>query len=70
MFIVNVTYTSLTELLIMFVLNRYDMWSVGVVILELVLGTPDVFQVSSRTRALLDQHLEGWSESLKELAYK
>ncbi|XP_070012501.1 uncharacterized protein [Nicotiana sylvestris] len=49
---------------------KYDMWSVGVVILELVLGTPDVFQVSSRTRALLDQHLEGWSESLKELAYK
>ncbi|XP_047263963.1 uncharacterized protein LOC107853145 isoform X3 [Capsicum annuum] len=50
--------------------SRYDMWSVGVVILELVLGTPDVFQVSSRTRALLDQHLEGWNESLKELAYK
>lgn len=50
--------------------NRYDMWSVGVVILELVLGTPDVFQVSSRTRALLDQHLEGWNESLKKLAYK
>ncbi|PHU22094.1 putative inactive protein kinase [Capsicum chinense] len=49
---------------------KYDMWSVGVVILELVLGTPDVFQVSSRTRALLDQHLEGWNESLKELAYK
>ncbi|OIT32873.1 putative inactive protein kinase [Nicotiana attenuata] len=46
------------------------MWSVGVVILELVLGTPDMFQVSSRTRALLDQHLEGWNESLKELAYK
>lgn len=49
---------------------KYDMWSVGVVILELVLGTPDVFQVSSRTRALLDQHLEGWNESLKKLAYK
>ncbi|CAN4093393.1 unnamed protein product [Withania somnifera] len=49
---------------------KYDMWSVGVVILELVLGTPDVFQVSSRTRALLDQHLKGWNESLKEIAYK
>lgn len=56
--------------LVISLFNRYDMWSVGVVILELVLGTPDVFQVSSRTRALLDQHLEGWNESLKKLAYK
>ena len=47
-----------------------DMWSVGVVILELILGSPHVFQISDRTRALLDQHLEGWSEHTKELAYR
>ncbi|XP_058105323.1 uncharacterized protein LOC131248856 isoform X8 [Magnolia sinica] len=49
---------------------KYDMWSVGVVMLELILGSPHVFQISARTRALLDQHLEGWSESTKDLAYK
>ncbi|XP_020099781.1 uncharacterized protein LOC109718161 isoform X2 [Ananas comosus] len=49
---------------------KYDMWSVGVVMLELILGSPHVFQISDRTRALLDQHLEGWSEPTKELAYK
>lgn len=48
----------------------YDMWSVGVIILELILGSPNVFQINSKTRALLDQHLEGWNENLKELAYK
>lgn len=51
-------------------LCRYDMWSVGVIILELILGSPNVFQISSKTRARLDQHLEGWNENLKELAYK
>ncbi|XP_031112674.1 uncharacterized protein LOC116016509 isoform X3 [Ipomoea triloba] len=49
---------------------KYDMWSVGVVMLELILGSPNVFQISSRTRALLDQHLEGWNDSIKELAFK
>ncbi|KAL5561831.1 hypothetical protein UlMin_031578 [Ulmus minor] len=49
---------------------KYDMWSVGVVILELIVGSPNVFPISAFTRALLDQHLEGWSEGLKELAYK
>lgn len=51
-------------------LDRYDMWSVGVVILELILGSPNVFQVNSITQALLDQHLKNWNDSLKELAYK
>lgn len=46
------------------------MWSVGVVMLELILGSPNVFQISAKTRALLDQQLEGWNESIKELAYK
>ncbi|KAL4200161.1 hypothetical protein AMTRI_Chr03g148290 [Amborella trichopoda] len=49
---------------------RYDMWSVGVVMLELIIGSPHVFQISSRTRALLDQQLNGWNEETKELAYK
>ncbi|XP_042412313.1 uncharacterized protein LOC122001564 isoform X2 [Zingiber officinale] len=49
---------------------KYDMWSVGVVMLELVLGSPHVFEINDRTRALLDQHLEGWSDHTKELAYK
>ncbi|XP_023889066.1 uncharacterized protein LOC112001119 isoform X2 [Quercus suber] len=49
---------------------KYDMWSVGVVMLELILGSPNVFQISSLTRALLDQHVQGWNEDLKELAYK
>ncbi|KAJ8899368.1 hypothetical protein K2173_018342 [Erythroxylum novogranatense] len=49
---------------------KYDMWSVGVVILELILGSPNVFQISSLTQALLDRHIEGWNEDLKELAYK
>lgn len=46
------------------------MWSVGVVMLELIIGSPHIFQISDRTRALLDQHLEGWSAQTKELAYK
>ncbi|XP_062085386.1 uncharacterized protein LOC133791475 [Humulus lupulus] len=49
---------------------KYDMWSIGVVILELTLGSPNVFQISAYTRALLDQHLLGWNVDLKELAYK
>ncbi|XP_062143587.1 uncharacterized protein LOC133851268 isoform X3 [Alnus glutinosa] len=49
---------------------KYDMWSVGVVMLELILGSPNVFQISDLTLALLDQHLKGWDEGLKELAYK
>ncbi|GKA26107.1 protein phosphatase 2C family protein [Tanacetum coccineum] len=50
--------------------TKYDMWSVGVVILELIIGSPNVFQINAKTHALLERHLEGWSEGLKELAYK
>lgn len=46
------------------------MWSVGVVMLEMVLGTPNIFQINAFTRALLDRHLEGWNDGVKELAYK
>jgi hypothetical protein len=38
--------------------------------LELIVGSPHVFQISDRTRVLMDHHLEGWSEQTKELAYK
>ncbi|ONM27089.1 Protein phosphatase 2C family protein [Zea mays] len=38
--------------------------------LELMMGSPHVFQISDRTRILLDRHLGGWSEQTKELAYK
>lgn len=55
---------------ITYLFDRYDMWSVGVVILEMILGSPNVFQISDLTRALLDHHLEGWNDSLKELAYR
>ena len=34
------------------------MWSVGVVWLELLLGTPHVFQISPRAAALLNQRLQ------------
>lgn len=51
-------------------ITRYDMWSVGVIILELILGSPNVFQLSPLTQTLLDQHLDGWNEALKELAYR
>lgn len=49
--------------------TKYDLWSIGVVMLELVLGTPHVFQIAARTRALLDQHLEGWGSSALNTAY-
>lgn len=46
------------------------MWSAGVLFLELLLGTPHVFQVSARTRALLERHLAGCRDATcKELAY-
>lgn len=48
----------------------YDMWSMGVVFLELVLGTPDVFQVSSRLRAILLSKLDGQTEEVKAQACK
>ncbi|XP_047954657.1 uncharacterized protein LOC125200884 isoform X3 [Salvia hispanica] len=52
------------------VTSKYDMWSVGVVIMEMILGSPNVFQINSKTQALLDQQLKGWNDNLKELAYK
>ncbi|KAI4301202.1 hypothetical protein L6164_034503 [Bauhinia variegata] len=42
----------------------------NVVMLELVLGKPNVFQINALTRSLLDQHFVGWNEGLKELPFK
>ena len=64
-------YIGCSHLLPLIVLfHRYDMWSVGVVILEMILGSPNVFQISPLTHTLLDQRLEGWNDDLKDLAYK
>ncbi|CAI5728088.1 unnamed protein product [Hyaloperonospora brassicae] len=38
--------------------EAYDLWSVGVVFLELVLGSPHVFLISPRARAKLDVELD------------
>nr|AIG56423.1 secreted protein [Achlya hypogyna] len=49
--------------------TSYDMWSVGVVFLELILGSPHVFAISSRARAKLDVHLQHKARAL-DSAYK
>ncbi|OQR96554.1 protein phosphatase 1L-like protein [Achlya hypogyna] len=49
--------------------TSYDMWSVGVVFLELILGSPHVFAISSRARAKLDVHLQHKSEEAKRKSY-
>jgi len=38
--------------------SSYDSWSIGVVALELLLGTPSVFSVDQRTTALLTNRLQ------------
>ncbi|KAG7346445.1 serine/threonine protein kinase [Nitzschia inconspicua] len=38
--------------------ESYDSWSIGVTILELLLGTPNVFTVDQRTNALLTHKME------------
>ena len=40
----------------------YDMWSLGVVWLELLLATPHVFQISPRTAAVLQRRLHHSSQ--------
>ncbi|OQS06191.1 phosphatase 1L [Thraustotheca clavata] len=49
--------------------TSYDIWSVGVVFLELILGSPHVFSISSRSRAKLDIHLQHKSEDTKLKSY-
>ncbi|CAK9178839.1 unnamed protein product [Ilex paraguariensis] len=50
--------------------SKFDMWSVGVIILELILGSPHVFQVDARTYAILGQCIEDHNEDRKKLIYK
>lgn len=38
--------------------ESYDIWSVGMVFLEILLGTPDVFHVDQRTEAMIVQLLQ------------
>jgi serine/threonine protein kinase len=48
--------------------STYDMWSVGVLFLELVLGTSKVFQVSDKVRAMLEERLRDESPRIREQA--
>ncbi|RHZ21844.1 hypothetical protein DYB31_003288 [Aphanomyces astaci] len=49
--------------------TSYDLWSVGVVALELLLGSPHVFSISSRARAKVDLHLRDKSEAIRTKSY-
>lgn len=46
----------------------YDSWSVGVIFLELILGTGDVFSVDQRTEAIIRHRMAGSSEESIRLA--
>jgi serine/threonine protein kinase len=48
--------------------TTYDIWSVGVVFLEMILGTSRVFQVDRKTRAILEHRLKDQSQEVKEKA--
>lgn len=52
-------------------LHAYDIWSAGVVMLELILGTPAVFTPSQVTRAAVDKqlHLHGRPTEERQLLY-
>ncbi|KAL0037567.1 hypothetical protein WJX77_002920 [Trebouxia sp. C0004] len=47
----------------------YDMWSLGVVWLEMLLATPHVFQISPRTAAVLQRRMQHSSQAEVVLAY-
>lgn len=46
--------------------QSYDSWSIGVLALELLLGTPNVFSVDQRTTALLTNKMQNKGASEKE----
>lgn len=50
--------------------RSYDMWSVGVVWLELIVGTPHVFAITHRTQAFLDTRLKLNQKSQVEVLLK
>jgi serine/threonine protein kinase len=43
----------------------FDSWSIGIVALELLMGTPNVFSVDQRTKAVLTHKLEKRGASAK-----
>ena len=49
--------------------QSYDSWSIGVLALELLLGTPHVFSVDQRTNVLLTAKLKRARASEEEIAY-
>lgn len=46
--------------------QAYDIWSIGVVWLEFIFGTPHVFELPSRTQARLDQDFKAFNMSEKD----
>lgn len=49
--------------------KSYDMWSLGVVFLEMILGTPKVFQISQRTQAVMNSRLKERDPHVRAHAY-
>ena len=49
--------------------TSYDMWSVGVLFLELFLASPEVFVLSPRARAELDFQLQGKTPMVRRKSY-
>eukprot|EP00562_Extubocellulus_spinifer_P011187 CAMPEP_0178540978 /NCGR_PEP_ID=MMETSP0697-20121206/1304_1 /TAXON_ID=265572 /ORGANISM="Extubocellulus spinifer, Strain CCMP396" /LENGTH=1236 /DNA_ID=CAMNT_0020173329 /DNA_START=61 /DNA_END=3767 /DNA_ORIENTATION=+ len=47
--------------------QSYDSWSIGVVALEMLLGTPNVFSVDQRTQALLTNKMQKQGASDEEI---
>ena len=47
--------------------QSYDSWSIGVVALEMLLGTPNVFSVDQRTTALLTHRMQKQGASEEEI---
>ena len=47
--------------------QSYDMWSLGTLFLEILLGTPKVFDVNDRIQAIISAHFHGSSREDAEL---
>lgn len=50
-------------------LTHVDIWSLGIVFLEVLLGSPEVFKLSPRAKASLDQRLRDKPEAVKRKSY-
>ena len=48
--------------------EAYDAWSIGVIFLEIILGTADVFSVDQRTSAMIAHRLRGYSAEMIDQA--